>query len=83
MHPTLDIIDKLSIHNSESHVQAKQGRDICLRGSPRPRGYVHQFVIHFIALLNRVITMSRHTHGQFTLPQGSSQRASCNSTALF
>ena len=44
------IIDKLSIHKIENFVQGKQGWDTCSCGSPRPWGYVHQFVIHFIAL---------------------------------
>ena len=54
------------------------------RGSPRPRGHIHQisYSFHFL-IINKILTKSQLMHGQFTLPQDSSQRASCNETVSF
>ena len=54
------------------------------RGSPRPRGYIHQPICSFISFQKRVLTK---IHGSFMasfiFPQGSTPRDTCDSITLF
>ena len=53
------------------------------RGSPRPRGYIHQTYLFFYFLWkNRVLTKSQLIHGRFYLFSRFYAENTCNSTPL-
>ena len=66
------------------HNNITQMRQPSSRGSPRPRGYIHQFIFFLISLSKQ---SAYKNHGSlmagFILPQGSTQRDTYNSTAPF
>ena len=58
-------------------------RQPCSRGSPRPRGYIHQSVIHFISLSKRSALQNHSSSmADFIFPEGPTQRDTGNSSAL-